>query len=169
MSLLYVRSSTGRLIPLESVARLRTDVGPTQVSHYGQLPAVTIGFNLRPGFALGDAVTQIQTTAAETLSGIDLTGRLAVVTGGYSGIGLETTRALSGAGAHVVVPARRPAAAEEALAGIVGVVVDELDLGDVESVAGFADRFVGSGRAVDLMIDNAGIMACPETRVGPGW
>jgi HAE1 family hydrophobic/amphiphilic exporter-1 len=67
MSALYVRSSTGRLIPLESVARLRTDVGPTQVNHFGQLPSVTIGFNLRPGFALGDAVNQIQTAAAETL------------------------------------------------------------------------------------------------------
>jgi len=67
MSLLYVRSNSGRLIPLESVARLRTDVGPTQVNHFGQLPAVTIGFNLRPGFALGDAVDQIQNTAAETL------------------------------------------------------------------------------------------------------
>jgi hydrophobic/amphiphilic exporter-1 (mainly G- bacteria), HAE1 family len=67
MSLLYVRSSTGRLIPLESVARMRTDVGPTQVSHFGQLPSVTIGFNLRPGVALGDAVAQIQTAAAETL------------------------------------------------------------------------------------------------------
>ena len=67
MSALYVRSSTGRLIPLESVARLRTDVGPTQVNHFGQLPSVTIGFNLRPGFALGDAVAQIQSTAAETL------------------------------------------------------------------------------------------------------
>ena len=67
MSLLYVRSDSGRLIPLESVARLRTDVGPTQVNHFGQLPSVTIGFNLRPGFALGDAVSQIQTAAAETL------------------------------------------------------------------------------------------------------
>ena len=109
------------------------------------------------------------TTAAETLSGIDLTGQLAVVTGGYSGIGIETTRALSGAGAHVVVPARRPAVAAEALAGIAGVEVDELDLGDLDSVAGFADRLAGSGRGIDLMIDNAGIMACPETRVGPGW
>jgi hydrophobic/amphiphilic exporter-1 (mainly G- bacteria), HAE1 family len=67
MSLLYVRSNSGRLIPLESVARLRTDVGPTQVNHFGQLPSVTIGFNLRPGFALGDAVNQIRQTAAETL------------------------------------------------------------------------------------------------------
>ena len=64
MSLLYVRSNTGALIPLESVARLRTNVGPMSVSHYGQLPAVTISFNLKPGYALGDAVDQIKTLAA---------------------------------------------------------------------------------------------------------
>ncbi|NUP43948.1 MAG: SDR family NAD(P)-dependent oxidoreductase [Streptomyces sp.] len=108
-------------------------------------------------------------TADEVLAGIDLTGRLAIVTGGYSGIGLETTRALTGAGAHVVVPARRRATAEEALAGVDDVEVDELDLGDQESVRGFAERFLASGRPVDIMIDSAGIMACPETRVGPGW
>ena len=67
MALLHVRSNAGRLIPLESVARLRTDVGPFQVNHFGQLPAVTISFNLAPGFALGDAVNQIQTVAAETI------------------------------------------------------------------------------------------------------
>jgi HAE1 family hydrophobic/amphiphilic exporter-1 len=67
MALLHVRSNTGRLIPLESVARLRTAVGPSQVNHFGQLPSVTIGFNLAPGFALGDAVNQIQATAAETI------------------------------------------------------------------------------------------------------
>ncbi|MFH8463253.1 SDR family NAD(P)-dependent oxidoreductase [Streptomyces sp. NPDC017991] len=108
-------------------------------------------------------------TADDVLAGIDLTGRLAIVTGGYSGLGLETTRALTGAGARVVVPARRRAVAEEAVAGLDGVEVDELDLGDLESVRAFADRFLASGRTVDLVIDNAGIMACPETRVGPGW
>jgi NAD(P)-dependent dehydrogenase (short-subunit alcohol dehydrogenase family) len=110
-----------------------------------------------------------RSTAREVLDGIDLTGRLALVTGGYSGLGLETTRALAGAGAHVVVPARRPAAAAEALAGIDGVEVDELDLGDLDSVAAFAGRFLASGRALDIVIGSAGIMACPETRVGPGW
>ncbi|MER5466089.1 SDR family NAD(P)-dependent oxidoreductase [Streptomyces sp. NPDC002668] len=110
-----------------------------------------------------------QSTTEEVLHGIDLTGKLAIVTGGYSGIGLETTRALAGAGAHVVVPARRRAAAQEAVAGIDSVEVDELDLSDLESVRGFAERFIASGRSIDLLINNAGIMACPETRVGPGW
>ncbi|MGW7049630.1 SDR family NAD(P)-dependent oxidoreductase [Streptomyces avermitilis] len=108
-------------------------------------------------------------TAVDVLHGIDLSGQLAIVTGGYSGLGLETTRALTGAGARVVVPARRPDVAREAVAGIDGVEVDELDLGDLESVRGFAERFLASGRTIDIVINNAGIMACPETRVGPGW
>ncbi|MDT7799112.1 MAG: hypothetical protein QOI78_2545 [Actinomycetota bacterium] len=109
------------------------------------------------------------TTAAEAVAGIDLTGKLAVVTGGYSGIGLAATRALTGAGAHVVVPARRRETAEQALEGLTGVEVGELDLGDLESVRAFAERFLATGRRIDLLITNAGIMACPETRVGPGW
>jgi NAD(P)-dependent dehydrogenase (short-subunit alcohol dehydrogenase family) len=109
------------------------------------------------------------TTADEVLAGIDLTGRTALVTGGYSGIGLETTRALTRAGAQVVVPARRPDSAREQLAGVDGTEVDELDLGDLTSVAAFADRFLASGRTLDVVIDSAGIMATPETRVGPGW
>ncbi|TCM40287.1 SDR family NAD(P)-dependent oxidoreductase [Kribbella sp. VKM Ac-2568] len=108
-------------------------------------------------------------TADEVLQGIDLSGKLALVTGGYSGLGLETTRALAKAGAHVVVPARRPAAAKEALAGIDDVEVDELDLADLESVRSFSERFLASGRTIDLQIDNAAVMACPETHVGPGW
>jgi NAD(P)-dependent dehydrogenase (short-subunit alcohol dehydrogenase family) len=108
-----------------------------------------------------------RSTAAEVLAGIDLSGRLAIVTGGYSGLGLETTRALAGAGAHVVVPARRPDAAREALGD--DVEVDALDLGDLDTVHAFAQRFLESGRTVDILINNAAIMACPETRVGPGW
>ncbi|WP_030381441.1 MULTISPECIES: SDR family NAD(P)-dependent oxidoreductase [unclassified Streptomyces] len=108
-------------------------------------------------------------TADDVLRGIDLTGKLALVTGGYSGLGLETTRALAKAGARVVVPARRPAAAAEALTGIDGVEVDALDLGDLDSVRGFAERFLATGRTLDLVIDSAAVMACPETRVGPGW
>ena len=110
-----------------------------------------------------------ESTAAEVLDGIDLTGRLAIVTGGYSGIGIETTKALTKAGAFVVVPARRADTAAEALAGLSSVEVVALDLGDLASVKNFADAFLASGRAIDIMINSAGIMACPETRVGPGW
>jgi NAD(P)-dependent dehydrogenase (short-subunit alcohol dehydrogenase family) len=69
----------------------------------------------------------------------------------------------------VVVPARRPDAARDNLADLAGVEVDELDLGDLDSVRAFAERFLASGRTLDFVINSAGIMACPETRVGPGW
>jgi NAD(P)-dependent dehydrogenase (short-subunit alcohol dehydrogenase family) len=110
-----------------------------------------------------------RSTAAEVIDGIDLTGRLAIVTGGYSGIGFETTKALTAAGAFVVVPARRPETAAEALADLSSVEVAPLDLGDLPSVKAFADSFLASGRSIDLLINSAGVMACPETRVGPGW
>ncbi|OOC54878.1 MULTISPECIES: SDR family NAD(P)-dependent oxidoreductase [Nocardiopsis] len=110
-----------------------------------------------------------RSTAREVLEGVDLTGRLAVVTGGYSGIGLETTRALAGAGARVVVPARRPEAAAEALEGIEGVEVDGLDLSDQDDVRGFAARFLKTGRAIDVLVNGAGVMACPRATAGPGW
>lgn len=110
-----------------------------------------------------------RSTAAEVVAGIDLAGRTAIVTGGYSGLGLETVKALAGAGATVVVPARRRAHAEEVLADVESgsIEVDELDLGDLDSVAAFAERFLASGRPLDILIGNAAIMACPETRVGP--
>ena len=109
------------------------------------------------------------TTSREVLAGCNLAGKLAIVTGGYSGLGLETTRALAGAGGKVVVAARRGAAARAAVGGIPGVEVDELDLADLDSVRAFAERFVASGRHADILINSAGIMACPETRIGPGW
>jgi NAD(P)-dependent dehydrogenase (short-subunit alcohol dehydrogenase family) len=110
-----------------------------------------------------------RSTASEVLAGLDLSGKLAIVTGGYSGLGLETTRALTAAGARVVVPARQPEAARTELGNIPGAEVDELDLANLDSVRRFADRFLASGRKIDIFINSAGIMACPETRVGPGW
>ena len=111
----------------------------------------------------------MRSTAAEVLERIDLSGRLAIVTGGYSGLGLETVRALSAAGATVIVPARRPEHAAEVLDGVARVEVEALDLGDLDSVRGCAQRVLDGGRSVDILINNAAIMACPETRVGPGW
>jgi HAE1 family hydrophobic/amphiphilic exporter-1 len=71
LSLLHLRSRTGELIPLDSVARVRTNYGPQTVNHAGQLPSVTISFNLKPGFSLGDAVPMLRAAAATTLpSGI---------------------------------------------------------------------------------------------------
>ena len=67
LSALYVRSNSGKLIPLNTVATMSTGVGPLTVSHTGQLPSVTLSFNLRSGFALGDAVTAIEAAAASTL------------------------------------------------------------------------------------------------------
>lgn len=111
----------------------------------------------------------LDSTASDVLSGIDLTGKLAVVTGGYSGLGLATTRALAGAGASVIVGARRPEVAAAAVAGLNRVEVEALDLGDLDSVADFAARALAAKRPIDIVINNAGIMAVPETRVGPGW
>lgn len=111
-------------------------------------------------------------TAAEVLAGIDLTGKLVVMTGGYSGIGLEATRALVAAGAQVVVPARRPDVAREALGDVTGagaVEVAELDLGDQASIAAFAGGFLASGRDIHLTINCAAVMAAPFSTVGPGW
>ncbi|HEX7662971.1 MAG TPA: oxidoreductase, partial [Polyangiaceae bacterium] len=108
-----------------------------------------------------------RSTAEEVLRGIDLKGKTAIVTGGYSGIGTVTTKALVEHGARVIVPARRKEAAEKELAGTPNVEVEELDLGDLESVKRFADRMLEKDRAIDLLILNAGIMACPETRIGP--
>ncbi len=110
-----------------------------------------------------------RSTAEDVLAGIDLTGKLAIVTGGHSGLGLETTKALSRVGAHVLVGARQPEVAAKALSGTTNIEVDRLDLSDLESVRQFAERFVASGRKADIVINSAGIMACPETRVGPGW
>jgi NAD(P)-dependent dehydrogenase (short-subunit alcohol dehydrogenase family) len=107
-----------------------------------------------------------QSTAAEVVDGIDLSGKLAVITGGYSGVGIETTRALVNAGASVVVPARRPDHARAELEGIENVEIGELQLDDQDSVRAFAERF---DRPIDLLINNAGVMASPLFRVGPGW
>lgn len=67
LHLLYVRSNTGALVPLDTVAHVVTDVGAQAVNHSGQLPAVTISFNLKPGVALGNAVNDIDALAASTL------------------------------------------------------------------------------------------------------
>lgn len=111
-----------------------------------------------------------KSTGAEVLADTDLTGKTAIVTGGYSGLGLETVRCLAAKGAKVVVPVRSPEKARESLAGPEGdISTAPLDLGDLASVQAFADSMVGELAQLDMLINNAGIMACPLARVGPGW
>jgi NAD(P)-dependent dehydrogenase (short-subunit alcohol dehydrogenase family) len=108
-------------------------------------------------------------TAEDVIKGIDLTGKVAIVTGGYSGIGLETARVLHGAGARVVVPARNVERARAALAGLDGVEVASMDLIDPASVDAFAAAFLESGRRLHLLVNNAGIMATPLARDARGY
>lgn len=110
-----------------------------------------------------------QTTALEVVEGIDLNGKIAIVTGGHSGLGLETTRALAAAGATVIVVARSPEQASSVLAGIAGVEIEVLDLIDPVSIDAFAQRFLTSGRPLHILINNAGIMAPPLTRDTRGF
>ena len=110
-----------------------------------------------------------RTTAAEVLAGHDLAGRTAIVTGGYSGLGLETVRALASAGVVVTVPARRPDAAAAALADLPGVTVLPMDLGDLDSVAAFTAAWREAGTPIDIMINAAGVMASPFSLTPQGW
>ena len=107
---------------------------------------------------------------AEVLEGIDLNGKVALVTGGYSGIGLETTRALSDCGARVIVPARRPDIAKNELEGIINKEdILNLDLANPHSVYKFVEEFVDNGITLDILINNAAVMACPQMLTDNGW
>lgn len=111
-----------------------------------------------------------KSTGQEVLADIDLNGKVAIVTGGYSGIGLETTRALANKGVKVIVPARSMEKAAKNLAEIEGDVQTAfMDLSDLKSVQDFARKMVDELDQLDMLINNAGIMANPETRVGSGW
>lgn len=108
-------------------------------------------------------------TAHDVTAGLDLSGRNAVVTGGYSGLGLETARVLAAAGARVLVPARRPDIARTALADVRNCEIIPMDLADLDSVRTAAARISDSLTKIDLLMAVAGVMATPERRVGPGW
>ena len=106
----------------------------------------------------------------EVLEGIDLNGKVALVTGGYSGIGLETTRAISDCGARVIVPARRRDIAIDELEGIINKEdILNLDLANPNSVYKFVEEFVDNGITLDILINNAAVMACPQMLTDNGW
>jgi NAD(P)-dependent dehydrogenase (short-subunit alcohol dehydrogenase family) len=111
-------------------------------------------------------------TAAEVLDGVDLTGRRAVVTGGASGIGVETARALAGHGAEVTLAVRNAEAGEHTAEDIIAttgnkqVTVAPLDLSDQASVTAFAAGWSGP---LHILVNNAGVMASPLMRTPEGW
>jgi len=108
------------------------------------------------------------TTAEEVLRGIDLMGKTTIVTGGYSGIGLETARVFREAGARVIVPARDMDRARKALQGSPGVEVWPMDLMDPVTIDAFAEKFLASGPPLHILVNSAGIMACPLARDSRG-
>lgn len=111
-----------------------------------------------------------KSTASEVIADINLDGKIAIVTGGYSGIGTETVRALASKGASVIVPVRSEGKARESLANVEGqVTTAPMDLADLSSVRKFAASFADEFDQLDILINNAGVMASPESRVGPGW
>lgn len=107
-------------------------------------------------------------TTNDVIEGIDLKGKIAIVTGGNTGIGLETVKTLSKAGATVIVPARNVEKAKENLQGITNVEIEEMDLIDPASIEAFAGKFLASGRPLHLLINNAGIMFVPLRRDARG-
>jgi NAD(P)-dependent dehydrogenase (short-subunit alcohol dehydrogenase family) len=100
-------------------------------------------------------------TTSDVIKGIDLTGKIAIVTGGNTGIGLETTKTLAAAGATVIVPARDTAKAKKNLASVANVEIEPMDLMDPTSIDTFAEKFLASDRPLHLLINNAGIMWVP--------
>jgi NAD(P)-dependent dehydrogenase (short-subunit alcohol dehydrogenase family) len=109
------------------------------------------------------------TTAREVAAGVNLGGKIAVVTGGSSGIGTETVRVLAEAGARVIVGVRDTRKVERALAGVSNVEAWPLDLAHPDSIDRFAGRFRDSGQALHILVNNAGIMALPLTRDRRGY
>jgi NAD(P)-dependent dehydrogenase (short-subunit alcohol dehydrogenase family) len=107
-------------------------------------------------------------TAGEVIKGIDLTGKVAIVTGGNAGIGLETTKVLAEAGATVIVPARDVEKARENLKQVANVEIEKIDFMDTASIDAFAQKFLQSSRPLHLLINNAGIMWVPLRRDSRG-
>ncbi|GAB2811878.1 SDR family NAD(P)-dependent oxidoreductase [Ferruginibacter profundus] len=107
-------------------------------------------------------------TATDVIKGINLTGKIAIVTGGNTGIGLETTKTLAAAGATVIVPARDMEKARKNLQGIANIEIAAMDMMDPDSIDAFANLFLASGRPLHLLINNAGIMWVPLRRDSRG-
>ncbi|HEX7817179.1 oxidoreductase [Dyella sp.] len=108
-------------------------------------------------------------TAYDVIKGIDLSGKTAIVTGGYSGIGIDTVKALVSSGAEVVVPARDLERARKNLGDVAQVTVEPMDLMYPASIDIFAERFLAGGKPLHILINSAGVMMNPLTRDARGY
>jgi len=109
------------------------------------------------------------TTTNEVINGIDLSGKIIIVTGGNTGIGLETTKTLANAGATVIVAARDIEKATKNLDGIKNVELEVLDVMNPDSITAFSKKFLASNRPLHTLINNAGIMWVPLRRDSRGF
>jgi len=109
-----------------------------------------------------------KSTANDVIRGIDLAGKIAIVTGGNTGIGLETTKVLAAAGATVIVLARDIEKSKKNLQDVPNVALETMDLMKPETIDAFAQKFIVSGRPLHLLINNAGIMWVPLRRDSRG-
>ena len=110
-----------------------------------------------------------KTTTDEVLVGIDLTGKRILITGVSAGLGVETARSLTTRGAKVVGLARDLAKARTATADIPGIELVEMDLASLASIRKAADAFNAKGDKIDVVINNAGVMACPKGTTADGF
>jgi len=108
-------------------------------------------------------------TSTDVMQGVNLEGKTVIVTGGYAGIGLETVKALTVAGAKVIVPARDMNKATSNLAGVRNVTVKQLDLMDPASIDAFALDFLATGSPLHILVNNGGIMWVPLQRDSRGY
>lgn len=115
------------------------------------------------------------TTTDEVLEGIDLTGKKVLITGASGGLGAETTRALASKGASVVITARDIAKAQTAVDAIVAstgnsdITIETVELGSLASIREFGERWNANHDTLDLLINNAGVMACPQDTTSDGF
>src|SRR5579862_7135149 len=115
-----------------------------------------------------------ETTASEAAEDIDLRGKVALVTGGSSGLGQETARVLAARGAHVILTARDVPKGEAVAAGIrastgnAQVEVEALELGSLETIRAFARRILSRHPRLHILVNNAGVMACPPAKTSDG-
>ena len=116
-----------------------------------------------------------RSTALEVIAGVSLRGKHAIVTGGAAGLGLETSRALAAAGASLTLAVRNTAQGEASASLLrqaypdADISVALLDLADLGTVRAFAAAWIGSGKPLHILINNAAIMACPLQRSPQGW